>query len=303
MESPGTRLILGIQDIGLSVVNDTKFEEMFYISLTKSKVIWTETKKSRVKPLSAALNEQLEKLHRVHVEESTNSAALVRKKYESEDYEVKHCSVSILSLYLSLSVLKRVMFNGDVAEVITKRGKHKTAKRQALDGLWVDYFWSNTKTMIHVRINRIQIDNQLEYTIFPVLFHPVISKLAANEFGKLDAFNKSRCSSVRSSSGETIHRTECCAIDHTSFHCDTISILQSSHSRIRRESRHRLDRSSAQFHAIRRCALFFVFDRSSFLIFVFLDHSSSGSEHEHRSGTDTEILREYHPTETRWTIE
>lgn len=79
-----------------------------------------------------------------------------------------------------------MIFNDDVAEVVTKRGKHKTTKRQALDGLWVDYFWSNTKMMIHVRINRIQIDNQLEYTIFPVLFHPVISKLAANEFGELD---------------------------------------------------------------------------------------------------------------------
>jgi hypothetical protein len=78
-----------------------------------------------------------------------------------------------------------VTFNVEVAELVTKRGKHKKAKRQALDGLWLDYSWSNTKTMIHVRINHIQIDNQLEYTIFPVLFHPVISKLAANEFGKL----------------------------------------------------------------------------------------------------------------------
>lgn len=102
MESPGTRLILGIQDIGLSIVNDTKLEEMFYISLTKSKVIWTETKKSRVKPLSGALNDQLEKLHRVHVEESTNDTALARKKYESEDYEVQHRFFSSLSHSLSL---------------------------------------------------------------------------------------------------------------------------------------------------------------------------------------------------------
>jgi hypothetical protein len=101
VESPGTRLILGIQDIGLSIVNDTKYEEMFYISLTKSKVIWTETKKSRVKPLAGPLNDQLEKLHQVYVLESASETASARKKYESEDYEVMHPFPSV-SLTLSL---------------------------------------------------------------------------------------------------------------------------------------------------------------------------------------------------------
>lgn len=36
--------------------------------------------------------------------------------------------------------------------------------------------------MIHIRLNRVQIDNQLDYTIFPVMLHPVISKAAASEY-------------------------------------------------------------------------------------------------------------------------
>ena len=81
-------MILAVQDIGLSIVNDKKLEEMFYISLTKSKVLWTETKKSRVKPLSADINEQLENLYRLNVGESSNGGATTRKKYQSDDYRV-----------------------------------------------------------------------------------------------------------------------------------------------------------------------------------------------------------------------
>ena len=191
VESAGTRVILAVQDIGLSIVNDKKLEEMFYISLTKSKVLWTETKKSRVKPLSGDINEQLENLYRLNVEESAIDPPQTRKKYQSDDYRVNSLLLNVSGTFVC-RFAKEVTFNGDVVELVTTRGKHKTAKRQSLDGLWVDYSWSNTQTMIHVRINRIQIDNQLEYTIFPVLFHPVISKLAANEFGKLSEWSPCR---------------------------------------------------------------------------------------------------------------
>ena len=65
--------------------------------------------------------------------------------------------------------------------MINSKGNRKVAKRQALDGLWIDYAWSASKSALHVRINRVQIDNQLEYTIFPVMLHPIITKAAASE--------------------------------------------------------------------------------------------------------------------------
>ena len=73
------------------------------------------------------------------------------------------------------------MFSGEIAEIITSKGNRKVVKRQALDGLWIDYSWSLSKTALHVRINRVQIDNQLEYTLFPVMLHPVISKATEND--------------------------------------------------------------------------------------------------------------------------
>lgn len=68
--------------------------------------------------------------------------------------------------------------------MINSKGQKKVAKRQALDGLWIAYAWSVTNTALHVRINRVQIDNQLDHTLFPVVLHPVVSRLTGTDLGK-----------------------------------------------------------------------------------------------------------------------
>jgi hypothetical protein len=87
----GERVQIGIHDIGLSVVNDITQEEMIYISLNKSKVIWTETRKSRVRPLSHDINVHLEELYRAHIEKreaNPDDKDLPKKKYHMEDFRV-----------------------------------------------------------------------------------------------------------------------------------------------------------------------------------------------------------------------
>jgi hypothetical protein len=84
--------------------------------------------------------------------------------------------------YLFCSIKKKIFFSGEMAELINSKGNRKAAKRQALDGLWIEYSWSVSKTALHVRINRLQIDNQLEYTIFPVMLHPIMSKTTATDY-------------------------------------------------------------------------------------------------------------------------
>ncbi len=77
--------------------------------------------------------------------------------------------------------LKEVVFNDDTAEVITLKNRRKVVTRQALDGLSIEYSWSVSNSALHIRFNRVQIDNQLEYTIFPVMLHPIISKATGTE--------------------------------------------------------------------------------------------------------------------------
>jgi hypothetical protein len=93
IETMDQRIQIGIHDIGISIVNDLTREEMIYISLNKSKAVWTETKKSRVKPLSNDLNNQLEENYQKHVidrEINPPNKQAQRKKYESKYYSVRN---------------------------------------------------------------------------------------------------------------------------------------------------------------------------------------------------------------------
>ncbi len=68
------------------------------------------------------------------------------------------------------------MFHGDIAELTYLKRNSRLTKRQALDGLSVEYAWSATNSAFRIRINRVQIDNQLDYTIFPVMLYPILPK-------------------------------------------------------------------------------------------------------------------------------
>ncbi|CAF4190264.1 unnamed protein product [Rotaria sp. Silwood2] len=166
-DSMDQQIQIGIQDIGISIVNDISREEIFYISLNKSKTVWTEMKKSRVKLLSSDNNEHLEELYRTHIEQceiNPDNKQLLEKKYQMEGFQ-------------------EITFHGDTAELVDYKDRKKTAKRQALDSLWIEYSFSSTmNSALHLRINRLQIDNQLSYTIFPVMLYPIIPKSTGSEY-------------------------------------------------------------------------------------------------------------------------
>lgn len=94
-EAMGQCVQIGIHDIGLSIVNDITREEMLYISLSKSKVVWTETRKSRVRPLSNDVNRQLEDLYRNHLQQrelNPDDKELVHRKYHMGEFRVRFIS-------------------------------------------------------------------------------------------------------------------------------------------------------------------------------------------------------------------
>ncbi|CAF1542330.1 unnamed protein product [Adineta steineri] len=167
-ESMGQRVQIGIHDIGLSIVNDVTREEMLYISLNKSKVVWTETRRSRVRPLSHDMNIHLEELYRTHLEQreaNPDDKELLKNKYHMEQF-------------------REISFHGDTAELVNSKSQRKIAKRQALDGLWIEYAWSVTNASLRIKINRVQIDNQLDYTMFPVVLYPIISKATGTDLAE-----------------------------------------------------------------------------------------------------------------------
>jgi len=87
----GQRIVIGIQDIGVSIVNDLSREEILFMSLNKSKTVWAEAKKSRIKPLSSEINTQIEDLYKVHRaqrEANPDDKQLLKKTYRSDHYRV-----------------------------------------------------------------------------------------------------------------------------------------------------------------------------------------------------------------------
>ncbi|CAF3667366.1 unnamed protein product [Rotaria sp. Silwood1] len=166
-DSMDQQIQIGIQDIGISIVNDISREEIFYISLNKSKTVWTEMKKSRVKLLPSDINEHLEELYRTHTEQceiNPDDKHLLEKIYQMEGF-------------------RKVTLHDDTAELTDFKDQKKIANRQALDAVWIEYSFSSTmNSALYLRINRLQIDNQLSYTMFPVMLHPIIPKSTASEY-------------------------------------------------------------------------------------------------------------------------
>ncbi|CAF4167690.1 unnamed protein product, partial [Rotaria sordida] len=133
--------------------------------INKSKEIWTETRKHFVKPLSSQLNHHLNehyKSYLKHFNDDPNNQEIAKKQYRIDDN-------------------RNVSFDEDTAELSDHQDHRIYVHRQALDGLWIGFAWSTSNQALHVRINRIQIDNEHEFTLLPVVLHPIVSKASGTD--------------------------------------------------------------------------------------------------------------------------
>ena len=103
VETISHRIQLGIYDIGLSLVNDVTHEEVLYISLNKSPVVWTETKRSRPRPLPYEINAHLEDLYQSYLEKresNIDNKSLTETKYQTNEYPVRFIHEYKIVIYL-----------------------------------------------------------------------------------------------------------------------------------------------------------------------------------------------------------
>ncbi|XP_042521533.1 vacuolar protein sorting-associated protein 13A isoform X1 [Dipodomys spectabilis] len=145
-------IVLALQDVGISLVNNYTKQEVAYIGITSSDVVW-ETKpkkKSRWKPMSIKHNEKLEKEFKEYSETSP-----------SED--------KIIELEPHVSV--RLTPNGNNMKILNP---HLIAlRRNYLPALKVEYCTSAHQSSFRIQIYRIQIQNQIHGAIFPFVFYPI----------------------------------------------------------------------------------------------------------------------------------
>ncbi|XP_014027654.1 vacuolar protein sorting-associated protein 13A isoform X1 [Salmo salar] len=145
-------IILSLQDVGISLVNNSSHQEVSFIGITSSDVVWEfkPKKKSRWKPLSLKYAAQLE----THFREYTES--------ESVDNTI-----------LDLESNFQVSLTPNRQDMRMMKPYDAPIRRNFLPGVKVEYSVSARQSAYRVQINRIQIQNQLPGAIFPYVFYPI----------------------------------------------------------------------------------------------------------------------------------
>ncbi|XP_036886237.1 vacuolar protein sorting-associated protein 13A isoform X1 [Sturnira hondurensis] len=145
-------IVLALQDVGISLVNNYTKQEVAYIGITSSEVVW-ETKpkkKSRWKPMSIKHTEKLEKEFKEYIESSP-----------SED-KITELDTNIPVVFTPSGSNMKILQPHEIA-----------IRRNYLPALKVEYNTSAHQSSFRIQIYRIQIQNQIHGAIFPFVFYPI----------------------------------------------------------------------------------------------------------------------------------
>ncbi|XP_031245704.1 vacuolar protein sorting-associated protein 13A isoform X2 [Mastomys coucha] len=145
-------VVLALQDVGISLVNNYTKQEVAYIGITSSDVVWEAKpkKKARWKPMSVKHTEKLEK----EFKEYTEASPLEDKVVELDN----NIPVLLTPSGNDMKILQ--------PHVIAVR-------RNYLPALNVEYNTSAHQSSFRIQIYRIQIQNQIHGAIFPFVFYPI----------------------------------------------------------------------------------------------------------------------------------
>lgn len=90
---------ISLHSIGLSIINDVRREDLFYITINPSKEIWTFYKHYNIRPLGSKLNHSLEEHYQKYLKQFEDSHAK-ENKFSLDKHRV------ITSFFLFLHHLK-----------------------------------------------------------------------------------------------------------------------------------------------------------------------------------------------------
>lgn len=143
---------MSIHGLGLSLVNNVIRQELMYIGVASSGVIWEASKynSKRFKQMNPKDSSLIEQAYQRYI-----AKAEVTSSFD-EGYVV---------------VDNKIVVNF-LTEEMLKPQKRKI-RRTFMTGLWVQMKSSSTQLQLHAKVNRLQIDNQMYDCIFPVVLAPV----------------------------------------------------------------------------------------------------------------------------------
>lgn len=142
---------IDIHGIGLSLVNNVKQIDIMYIGIGSSDVIWEEKKKEKFfKAMKIQEVQTLEERYQEYLRD--RQVGNNNKQYFLDDAH---------------------KYRIDYEAMVLHKSPEQKIRRTFYPGLWADIKSSPYQLQLHAKINRIQIDNQLNDCIFPVVLAPV----------------------------------------------------------------------------------------------------------------------------------
>ncbi|KAM5193006.1 intermembrane lipid transfer protein VPS13A [Mantella aurantiaca] len=141
---------ISLSNVGISLVNNYSKQEVCYIGVTSSDVVWETKKKTRWRPLSVKQTEKLE--------------ATFREYSESGPKDIK---------IVELDSNTQVCLTPTFTDMKFVQPSSAPVRRSFLPALKIEYSASAHQTSIRLQLYRIQIQNQIPGAIFPFMFYPV----------------------------------------------------------------------------------------------------------------------------------
>uniref|UniRef100_A0A8C0J7Y6 Vacuolar protein sorting 13 homolog C n=1 Tax=Chelonoidis abingdonii TaxID=106734 RepID=A0A8C0J7Y6_CHEAB len=151
MEQPDQEINLSLHSLGLSLVNNENKQEISYIGITSSGVVWELKPKQRWKPFNQKRINLLEKAYQKYL--STNAM-------EDLGWVIIDNNFEVYLLLFSVPMKMRLPIKCSI-------------RRNFLSGIHIEFKQSPHQRSLRAQLNWLQVDNQLPGPMFPVVFHPV----------------------------------------------------------------------------------------------------------------------------------
>ncbi|XP_061451865.1 intermembrane lipid transfer protein VPS13C isoform X2 [Rhineura floridana] len=149
MEQPDQEINIALHSVGFSLVNNESKQEISYIGITSSGIVWELKPKQRWKPFNQKQIRLLEQAYQKHISvQSMETSGWVKI---DNNFEV---NFNKMPMEMRLPIKCNI-------------------KRDFLSGIHIEFKQSPHQQSLRAQLYWLQVDNQLPGSMFPVVFHPV----------------------------------------------------------------------------------------------------------------------------------
>jgi len=150
LEQVDQEIAISLQGFGLSLVYNTRRKEIAYFGITSSGIIWEQQQRKRFKPMKLKHSLALEEgYQRYQMERETGSVQPGRRHIGKIDVD----------------------FSGD--KMMMYKPQKIVIRRTFEYGIWLQYGTSAHQTQVHLKLHRLQLDNQLPGAVFRTVLTPI----------------------------------------------------------------------------------------------------------------------------------